>query len=375
MIAQANMIKLENGPRPEQIALADTAVEGAEAQLNSILTVTEDERTLAASQLAQAEAALRLAQAEYDKIKWAGQVELTPQALQLQQATIVYETAKAGYDRQVSPDESDLAALRAGIRQAELSRQLTADPFTNEDFSLAQAGVLQAQAQLALAKNPFTAEDVAQAEAGVRQAEAVVALAQYQVDNSILRAPFDGMVAEVYATTGSIASPQSPAIKLISSNMEIVIQVPEAQVANVFEDQPAALKVSPYPSEDFPALVDTVAPSADSTSHTFPVTIIPADGAGKLRAGMFAEITLLLEEKTNVVLIPRTAMTLIGEQEVVYVVSEDGQTVTQRPVTTGLSTVDQIEIVEGLSAGETIVTAGLSNLSDGARIEIVARTE
>jgi membrane fusion protein (multidrug efflux system) len=183
------------------------------------------------------------------------------------------------------------------------------------------------------------------------------------------------MVAEVYATTGSIASPQSPAIKLISSNMEIVIQVPEAQVANVFEDQPAALKVSPYPSEDFPALVDTVAPSADSTSHTFPVTIIPADGAGKLRAGMFAEITLLLEEKTNVVLIPRTAMTLIGEQEVVYVVSEDGQTVTQRPVTTGLSTVDQIEIVEGLSAGETIVTAGLSNLSDGARIEIVARTE
>lgn len=375
IVAEANFRKLENGPRAEQIGLAQAALEGAQAQLDSVLVVTEDERTLAAASLAQAEAALRLAQAEYDKIKWAGQVGVTPQALQLQQATIAYEAALAAYNRQVNPDATDIAPIEAGIKQASLNLALTSNPFVSEDFALAQAGIMQAHAQLEMAMNPFTAEDFAQAEAGLQQAEAAVALAQFQLDNAILRAPFEGVVAEIYATTGSIASPQSPAIRLIGPELEIQVQIPEGQISGLYPSQPAAIKVAAYPGQDFPALVTTIAPAADTTSHTFPVTIKPVDEEGRLMAGMFADISLLVEEKVEVVLIPRSAVTLLGDQNVVYVATNDEQTASMRPVTIGLSDAKRVEITSGLSAGETIITAGLSNLSDGTMIEIIARTE
>ncbi len=348
-VAQTNLLKMKNGPRPEQIEMAEVALNAAKAQLEGVTTLTDDERTLAAASLAQAEAGLRLAQAQYDKIKWAGQAGMTPQALQLQQATIAYETARAAYNLQANPDDTTLAQLRAGIRQAELN--------------------------LELLKNPLTAEDFALARAGIAQAEGIVALAQYQVDNVVLRAPFNGIIAEVYATVGSVAGPQLPAVKLIAKNLEAQIEVPENQIISFYDDQPAALKVSAYPNQDFPALVTSVAPAADDTSHTFPVIITPIDPESRLRAGMFAEAAILLEERTGVVLVPRSAVTTVGGRDVIYVVSEDETTVRMRPVKTGLSDDGRIEITNGLSVGETIVTAGLSNLSDGANINITARAE
>lgn len=348
-VAQTNLLKMRKGPRAEQIEIARASLDGARAQLLGATTMTEDERTLAAANLAQAEAALRLAQYDYDKIKWAGQVSQTPQALKLQQATIAYETASAAYNMQANPDDTSIEQIRLGLKKAELSLKLTENPFTDEDFALARAGV--------------------------SQAEGVVALAQFQVDNTILRAPFDGVVAEVYVTTGSIASPQSPVIKLISRELEVQIEAPENQISYLYNTQPAALKVAAFPGQDFPAMIASVAPAADATSHTFPVKITPLDEESQLRAGMFAEITVLLEEKTGVTLVPRSAVTTFEGQDVVYVVSADEQTVSRRPVTIGLSDGDRLEITSGLSAGDVVALAGLSNLTDGSRITISARTE
>lgn len=348
-VAQTNLLKMQKGPRAEQIEIARASLDGARAQLRGATTMTEDERTVAAANLAQAEAALRLAQYDYDKIKWAGQVSQTPQALKLQQATIAYETASAAYNMQANPDDTAIEQIRLGIKKAELSLELTENPFTDEDFALARAGV--------------------------SQAEGTVALAQFQVDNTILRATFDGVVAEVYVTTGSVASPQSPVIKLISRDLEVQVEAPENQVPYLYNTQPAALKVAAFPGQDFPAMISSVAPAADATSHTFPVKITPLDEENRLRAGMFAEITVLLEEKTGVALIPRSAVATFEGQDVVYVVSADEQTVSRRPVTIGLGDGDRLEITSGLSAGETVVLAGLSNLTDGSRITVSARTE
>ncbi len=348
-VAQTNLQKMLNGPRQEQIELAKVGLDAAKAQLAGVTTMTDSEKTVAAAQLAQAEAALRLAQSQYDKIKWAGQASMTPQALQLQQATIAYDTAKAAYDLQANPDDTTLAQLRAGIRRAELNLQMAEDPFTDEDYALARAGV--------------------------SQAEGVVALAQYQVDNVILRAPFDGIIAEVYATVGSVGGPQLPAVKLISKNLEVKIEIPENQIPQLYKEQPAALRVSAFPGEGFPGFVKTIAPAADTKSHTFSTDIGVQNDGAKLRAGMFADVSLLLDERANVILVSRSAITEVDGQTVVYVVSADEQSVVMRPVTTGLTDDGRIEITDGLSVGETIVTAGLSNLSDGAAIEITARAQ
>ncbi len=341
--AQLGLTKMEEGARPEQIAAAQAAVQFTRNALNDLTEISDEERTAAVAALAQTEAALRLAQSEYDKVAWAGQVGMLPQALQLEQATIAYETAKAAYELQTNPSDLQLSPLMAQLAQAELA--------------------------LALAKQPFTETDFDMARVQVELAEAAVEMARKQVDETIIRAPFDGVVAELYITQGSMAAPQAPAALFVSKPVEVIVNVEESRINHVQAGQNAALQVSAYPGQDFPALVTNVAPTADSQSHTFAVKVTPLDEDFLLRSGMYANVSLLVEEVQGTLLVPQAAVTEVNGQETVYVVNDD-DTVAQQAVTTGLVDEDRVEILSGLTADQQVVIAGQAGLQDGAVVEI-----
>jgi RND family efflux transporter MFP subunit len=88
-----------------------------------------------------------------------------------------------------------------------------------------------------------------------------------------------------------------------------------------------------------------------------------------LRSGMYANVSLLIEEKQETLLVPRAALTEVAGQETVYVVNDDN-TAEQRAVTTGLEEDGRVEILSGLTAGEQVVTAGHASLQDGSRVEV-----
>lgn len=343
--AKLNIQKMEMGPRPEEVAAAQAAVQLARASVDDVATIDDDERTRAASQLASAQAALRQAQAEYDKIGWAGDVGQTSQALALEQATVAYETALASYNLATNPSDSQLAPLMAQLTQAELGLALILQPFRPVDFAIAQTAV--------------------------EQAEAAVELARLQLDETTIKAPFDGTIAELYISEGSTVGPQAPVALFVTEEVEVVIDVEENRVGQVFEDQFAALRVAAYPGRDFPAVVNSVAPVADKDTHTFAVKITPIDEEGLLRSGMYAEVSLLANEKQNTLLVPRAAIVLYNNQETVYLV-KDNNTVEQRAITTGLINGEYAEVVEGLEPGNVVVIAGQTNLVDGAPVEIVS---
>lgn len=341
-VARLSVTKMEEGTRPEQIAATQAAVQFARNALNDLTDISDEERTAAVAALAQAEAGLRLAQAEYDKIAWAGQTGMMPQALQLEQATIAYEAAKAAYELQTNPSDLQLSPLMVQLAQAELGLALAKQPFTQTDFDMAQARV--------------------------KLAQAAVDLAGVQMDETTIRAPFDGTMAELYISEGSMAGPQAPVALLVSKQVEVVINIEESRFSQVREGQNAALRVAAYPGQDFPAVVTSVAPIADEDSHTFVVKVTPVDGDHLLRSGMYADVSLLVEEKQSTLLVPHAAVTQVNDQETVYVV-EDGK-VEQRAVTTGLVDDDRVEILSGLAAGQTVVIAGQAGLVDGARVEV-----
>jgi multidrug efflux pump subunit AcrA (membrane-fusion protein) len=342
--AKLNYAKMERGPRPEEIAAAQTAVELARAVVNDVATISDDERTAAVAALAQAEANLRQAQSEYDKISWAGQVGMTPQALRLEQATIAYQTALAAYNLQTHPGDVQLAPLEAQLAQAELRLALTLHPFTDLDFELARTGI--------------------------KQAEAAVELAQLQIKETTISAPFDGVVAELYVTEGSTVGPQAPVALFVSKDVEVLVNVEEARIGQVAMNQNAALRVAAYPGQDFPAVVTSIAPVADKDTHTFAVKVTPLDEKGLLRSGMYADVSVLAQEKKGALLVPRAAVTLVNGKETVYVVK--GDVVEQRTVTTGLSDNDHIEIASGVEQGEQVVIAGQADLVGGAKVEVVS---
>jgi RND family efflux transporter MFP subunit len=343
--AKLNLAKMELGSRPEQVAVAEAAVGLARAALNDVATINDNERTTAAAELARTQAALTVAQAEYDKIAWAGDVGTTIQAQALERATIAYQDALAKYQLDTNPSDSQLAPLMSQLAQAELALILAKQPFREIDFDIARVGI--------------------------EQGEAALELANLQLDETSIKAPFDGVVAELYVTEGASASPQASIGLLVSRENEVEIEVEENRIGQIFEGQHASLQTSAYPGAEFPAVVSNVAPTADRETRTFTVKVTPIDESNQLRAGMFANVSILADEKTNALLVPRAAVNLVGDQATVYVVN--GDTVEQREVTVGLSNRDQVEILSGLEAGETVVTAGQPNLTDGAKVEAVNR--
>ncbi|HMR66588.1 MAG TPA: efflux RND transporter periplasmic adaptor subunit [Anaerolineae bacterium] len=342
--ARLNLEKMELGSRSEEIAAARNALSLARAALSDVENIDDNERTSAAAALANAQAAVRQAQTEYDKVAWAGEVGAMPQALALEKATNTYEQALAAYNLQTTPGDATLAPLESQVVQAEL--------------------------KLTLAENPFRPVDFDGARASIAQAEAAVELAALQVNYTTLASPIDGVVAELYAEAGDMVGSTTALGLVVSNETEVKIDVEESRIGQVFEGQPVSLHVSAYPGVDFPAVVTTVAPIADANTHTFAVTITPLDEKGLLRSGMFADTTLLAEEKKNTLLAPLTAVTTSNEQPTVFVLNADGQ-VEERPVTTGLTTKTQVEIVSGVKAGEIVVTNRQVNLEDGAKVEVV----
>jgi HlyD family secretion protein len=280
-MARLTMAKARRGTRPEQLRAARAAADIAHAALKDAKNPGGSSRTIAAANLAQAEATVRLAQYQYDKISWAGQAGMTAEALQLQQAITAHKQAKAAYDQQTNPPDSALAALEAQVVQTDLS--------------------------LALAEKPIEQVDFDMADLAIKQAEAAVRQAQHQVDYATVRAPFDGIVSELYIHPGSMVGPSVPVASLISVALDTPVNVGEAQIGQVSSGQGAALALTAFPGRSFPAVATSVAPAADANTHTFVVVVTPAE---------------------------------------------------PRAITLGLSDADRVEILAGVSAGEVVVVAG-----------------
>lgn len=343
--AELNLAKMRLGSRPEEIAVAQAGVEVARAALDDVATIDDDERTTAAAQLARTEAALRIAQSEYDKIAWAGDVGTKPQALALEQATIGYEDALADYNLRTTPSDSQLAPLVVQLAQAELNLILKTQPFREIDFAIAQTGVEQAQ----------TAVD----------------LVNLQLEDTTIEAPFGGVIVDLPITEGSAVGPQSPVAFIVSEEVEVAIEIEESRLNQIFEGQSVSLQLSAYPDQTFPATVTSIDPVAEANTRTFTIKITPVDEQGLLKSGMYADVSVLADERTDTVVVPRDALVQQGDQTVVYVIQQG--VALQRVVETGLSDGQKIEILAGLEAGETVVISGQPNLADGAKVEVVNR--
>jgi RND family efflux transporter MFP subunit len=227
----------------------------------------------------------------------------------------------------------------------------------------------QAEASLALAEDPFTDNDFELVYAQIEQAEASVALAQKQVNETVIRAPFDGTLAELYISEGSMVGSGSPVALFVSDKLEAIVGIEENRISQVYPGQDAALQVSAYPGQDFPGVISSVAPVADQSSHTFTVKVTPIDEDHLLRAGMYADVSLLVEEREGTFLLPSIAVLEENGEQTVFVVDQNN--VARRiVVSTGLQDGTQVEIRSGLNGDEQVVVNGYENLQDGMKVNV-----
>ncbi|MCC6179194.1 MAG: efflux RND transporter periplasmic adaptor subunit [Chloroflexi bacterium] len=344
--AQNQLEKTRNGATPFDISQGEEAVKQAEATL---------QRTRFGGTTDLATLELRYGQAQAD-------VERLQASLEQTQASL--EQAQSRADSARNPSEWDVKNAQEVVNQAaaNLARLVNPNPY---DVRSAQAAVEQAQAALASRQHPAP-EDVQIAAAQVDQAAAALDAAKVNQAESVIRAPFDSIVAQRFVSAGATVGTNSPIVSLVSRDTEIVLQVEEARIGQIERDQPAQVTVAAYPGDVFSGSVASISPTADPRSRTFAVRVYPIDPQARLRDGMFAQVALQTPPH-QALLVPVQAVVNRSGRNIVFVVGSDSR-VHAREVSVGINDGRQVEIVSGLNLGEEVATSALDVLSDGTPV-------
>lgn len=221
------------------------------------------------------------------------------------------------------------------------------------------------------------------AAARVAQAEAAREVARVNLEKTVLRAPFDGIVAEVTTEVGEWITPSPPGLPfppviVLIEDAAIYVSAPmdEVDVAKVRVGQAARVTIDAYPGRPFPGNVTRVAPyvlDVQQQNRTFEIEAELDDAAfaRKLPPGTSADVEVILAAKDRVLRIPSYALLEGGRVLVV----EKHRLVT-RAVKTGLKNWQFVEVADGLAAGDLVtVSLDRAEVKEGARVRIEAETK
>jgi len=173
-----------------------------------------------------------------------------------------------------------------------------------------------------------------------------------------VKAPIDGVIIERKATTGELVD-KAKEIYTISDPTQLwaIAEVKERDIAAVKVGQDATFAALAYPDEKFHGKVTLIGNQVESGSRTIEVRIGVDNAEGRLKPGMFADVEIVTTILDNVLLIPDSALQTDGDDQIVFV-ALDGNKFEKRTVKLGLEQSGRVQILEGVKAGENIVTEG-----------------
>ncbi|GAB3751127.1 efflux RND transporter periplasmic adaptor subunit [Lysobacter olei] len=240
--------------------------------------------------------------------------------------------------------------------------------------SAAQMHKLQnefARAQQLMAQKLISTADYDRIRFDLENARAVNRLANLEVSYANVVAPISGVVASKSIKPGNFVQINTPIFRIVdTSRLEMVLNVPERELATLKAGLPVQLKVDALPGRNFQGTVDRVAPVVDSGSGTFRV-ICAFDGEGMLQPGMFGRISIAYDNRADALVVPRTAL-LEGEAETAVFMVKAGKA--QRvPVELGYVDGEWVEVRKGVQLGDQVVVAGKNTLRDGTAVSVIGQ--
>ena len=205
----------------------------------------------------------------------------------------------------------------------------------------------------------------------VKAAEANVALAKKTLDDTILRAPWAGMIAERAAQVGDRAAVDMKLLSLVDlARMELEAAVPASEIPSVAAGQEVAFRVEGFGERSFTGRVARIAPQSTAGSRSILVYIDMPNVDGTLKGGMFAKGNLTLTRRDSVVAAPIAALREERGDTVVYAI-KDGR-LARLPVKTGARNDDEAwaEITQGLEAGVQVIKTNLGTMNPGIEVRV-----
>jgi membrane fusion protein (multidrug efflux system) len=243
------------------------------------------------------------------------------------------------------------------------------------DLAIAEATLKESASQYHRSRELYTTKvlsdaQLEQIEAAFKSNQARVASAEAHLADTVIRAPFAGRVGLRRISIGSLVNPGAVITTLDDTRtMKLDFTIPETYLAVVSQGLEIEATSPAYPGATFAGQVSSVDSRVDPETRSVTVRAIVPNTAGQLKPGMFLTVHLTRSE-TDVLLVPEEA--LVPEQGNVYVfVVQDGKAI-KRLVHTGQRRVGTVQVLDGLTAGEIVVTEGTQKLRDGASVQVQA---
>lgn len=213
-------------------------------------------------------------------------------------------------------------------------------------------------------------QQIETARLAVRAAEAQVTTAQRLLRDTRITAPISGVVTARPASLGATIQNGTPIVNIVDiSRLKVKVNLPENDVFRLHVGDRVDVSTDIYPSVTFEGRVQSVGVKSDE-AHTYPVEItLVNNGAHPLKAGMFARVAFSSIPQTDALMIPRAAILGSVKEAQVYVVQNGVAHL--RSIVVGAEAGTRIQVLSGLSQGETVVIDGQNNLTDNAPVAIV----
>ena len=270
------------------------------------------------------------------------------------------------YEVKVADIEAQLARARASAKRAasEYDRELRM--FKDDPGATSQTALDRKKAQ-----RDQTAADV-------RSLSASLEAAQDQLRYTYLKAPFDGKVVQQYVQNFETVRAKEPIIRLLdTSRVEMVVNIPENMISNAPYVTNIRVHFDAFKDRAIPAVIKEIGAEASKTTRTYPVTLLmdqPEDI--KILPGMAGRSTADQNEVASVphgITVPVSAIFSpeANSSSYVWVFDEQTKNVSRRQVTAGELTDYGVQILEGIIAGEWVVTAGVSYLKEGQTVKLL----
>jgi RND family efflux transporter MFP subunit len=307
----------------------------------------------------------------------------------LEQARAQLQAMRMARPEDIRKAEAQVASAKAELLKTEADYQRYQQLYVNNNVSkadldqkraardVAKAQVATATESLEIAKRGSRPEDIAAMEAQIRGLEAQQKEAQDALQDTTLRASFAGEVAKTYVQNFQEVQAKQPIVRLQdTSQLKINIDMPETDWALATMEKARinlVARFATFPGQEFPVKVYEVSTEANPQTQTYRVTLVmPRPDGLQILPGMTAEVIADIETEgaaSTHFLVPVSAVLADAQgTQYVWVVEPASMTVHKTAVKVGELTEGKIMVLEGLKAGDRIVTAGVQHLVEGQKV-------
>ena len=275
----------------------------------------------------------------------------------------------ADYEARLRAASAEVKRVEAELAQAERDLERAASLRQREVYSDLEYENAQTQVDVSLAQ--------------LNAARAQESVARVNLENTRVRAPFNGTVLRKDAEVGEFVAPSSAGGGLTRTaivtmadlaTLEVEVDVNEAYIAQIESDQPSRITLDAYPDTSFSGRVRQVVPTADREKATVQVKVSILDKDPRILPEMGAKVNFVRDEDSPVaaaprrVYVPSEAVVQTADGAQVWIVTESK--VSPRNVDTGGERGNKIEIRRGLNGGESVVLSPAASLKEGARVRV-----